>query len=439
MTLDNLIKIFSDKGCKTAYVKSLGRNNNSKQQIYVAKGDIEILNVFPLGDFQAVLKGNAKNKTFHASCVFYWLNDQGNKFKAPNAKFILYPKYPEVRFSGFIQGCVNAPSEILNDVESERLLFFGVSDMGEIFGYVVNSYQDVYRDFFSLNNVPKVGILYSISIYSRRILLDTKFQLLSKLKAIYLKGWINSKQLKPGFKEVPCNESRCGGLTLEAELGIIQNGKSEPDFLGWEIKQFGIRKPHLLNASKITLMTPEPDGGLYGVKGGIEFVKKYGYLSPTTAERMDFTGNHLSGKVHKKTGLIMRIEGFDSSSNRIANASGGIYLIDQRDNIAASWSFAKLLTHWNKKHSKAAYIPSLSILQPVRQYKYSNNVVLGIGTDFNFFLKIFLEGKIYYDPGIHIDNIAIKPKLKPRSQFRITSRFIQELYSIIERVDLDNV
>jgi hypothetical protein len=37
-----------------------------------------------------------------------------------------------------------------------------------------------------------------------------------------------------------CEAPNCGGYTLEAELGITPNGYSEPDFLGWEVKQFGV-------------------------------------------------------------------------------------------------------------------------------------------------------------------------------------------------------
>ena len=439
MNLKNLLKLFSDKNCETVYVKRLVKNNNSKQQIYVAKGDTQILNVFPINDFKAVLNNNAIKETFHASCNFFWLDEDGNKFLAPNAKFILYPKYPEVRFSGFVQGCKKAPSEILNNPVEGRFLFFGVSKFDEILGYAADAESEIANEFSKLKNILMIGILYFLAIENKKIILDTKPQLLQKLKEIYFKGWIDSKQLKPNFIIAPCNESRCGGLTLEAELGIIQNGKSEPDYLGWEIKQFGVKKLHLINSSRITLMTPEPDGGLYKQKGGIDFVRTYGYKSKTIAERMDFTGYHKCGILQKKSALTLNIEGFDFDTNKITDANGGIYLFDKDDNIAASWSFSKMLTHWNKKHAKASYVPSLLNTTPNRQYKYSNNIILGEGTDFSFFINNVANGKIFYDPGIHIDNISIKATLKPRSQFRISSKFITNLYSKIDLVDLSNI
>lgn len=439
MNLKQLLQLFANKDCEIVYVKELVRNNNSKQQIYIARGDTQILNVFPVKEFKAVLNNNAKDETFHGACVFYWLDDEGHAALAPNAKFILYPEYPEVRFSGFVRGCNKAPSEILNHTVPGRYLFLGISKSAEIIGYASDADTDISIEFSKLKNVPKEGILFSIAVEGKKIILDTKHQLLQKLKEIYSKGWIDSKQLKPGFVISACNESRCGGLTLEAELGIIQNGKSEPDYLGWELKQFGVKKIHLINSSRITLMTPEPDGGFYKNEGGIDFVKKYGYISPSHIERMDFTGYHKCGIIQKKSGLILDIDGFDFKNNRIINPNGGIYLIDNKDNIAASWSFSKMLTHWNKKHAKASYIASLLRVLPKRQYKYSNNVLLGEGTDFSFFINNIATGKIFYDPGIHIDNISVKAVLKPRSQFRISSRFIKELYKKFEVIDLNAI
>jgi hypothetical protein len=41
--------------------------------------------------------------------------------------------------------------------------------------------------------------------------------------------------LKSDGRVLPCNASNCGGNTLEAELGVAQNGYAEPDFMGWDI------------------------------------------------------------------------------------------------------------------------------------------------------------------------------------------------------------
>ncbi|WP_425294886.1 MvaI/BcnI family restriction endonuclease [Neomesorhizobium albiziae] len=40
------------------------------------------------------------------------------------------------------------------------------------------------------------------------------------------------------------------------------NGYAEPDFVGWEVKQYGVNNFTAYRAeSPVTLMTPEPTGG----------------------------------------------------------------------------------------------------------------------------------------------------------------------------------
>ena len=49
-------------------------------------------------------------------------------------------------------------------------------------------------------------------------------------------GWIESKRLNSDGKAISYRAPNGGGYTLEAELGIVPNGVSEPDYLGWEVK-----------------------------------------------------------------------------------------------------------------------------------------------------------------------------------------------------------
>ncbi|WP_083158081.1 MvaI/BcnI family restriction endonuclease [Allomuricauda sp. CP2A] len=236
---------------------------------------------------------------------------------------------------------------------------------------------------------------------------------------------------------LPYRASNCGGYTLEAELGVAPNGYSEPDFMGWEIKQFGVKKFENINSSVITLMTPEPTNGLYKSKGTEYFIKTYGYPDKLgRPDRMNFGGVHKAGELHPTTKLEMKLIGFDQESGKIRNSNGSISLIDQQGNEAASWSFSSMLLHWNRKHDKACYVPSLSNTKGDRKYKYGNNVILGTGTDFQLFLGQMASGNIYYDPGIKLENLSTKPKIKKRSQFRIKSRFLPNLYKKNEVIDL---
>lgn len=437
MNLKNLIRLFGDKGCTKLYVKELQRNNNSKQQIYIATGDTQILSLFPTEEFKINTDGKRKNATLHAAVKFSWLDEEGNAYPAPQAKFIFYPDYPEVRFSGFVRGSKKAPSEILNNQIPGRLLFFGVSTNDEVFGHVVSPESEIAQEFASLKNLERIGIIYSLGIAKEKIVKDTKQLLLKELQRIHFEGWIKSKQLGKDNIVRPCNTDRCGGPTLEAELGVIQNGRSEPDYLGWEIKQFGVKDFNKIRGVKITLMTPEPDGGYYKEEGVPAFITEYGYKSNSKADRMDFTGQLRVGIPQEKKRLKLIIEGYDFKSKKIVDASQGVLLKDKEGNIAASWSFSTLLDKF-KKYNRASYIPSLKLMEPERQYCYSNRIQLGIGTDFSYFVNALNNGRIYYDPAIHIENFTSKPNQKTRNQFRILSHFLPELYpnTNMENVDL---
>ncbi len=437
MNLKNLIRLFSDKNCTKLYVKELQRNNNSKQQIYIATGDTQILSLFPTEEFKVNNDGKRKKATLHAAVKFSWLDEEGNKYPAPHAKFILYPDYPEVRFSGFVRGSKKAPSEILNNQIPGRLLFFGISNDEEVFGFVIGPESEIAQEFANLKNLERIGIIYSLGIIKEKIVKDTRQLLLKELKRIHLQSWITSKQLGKNNVISPCKTDRCGGPTLEAELGVIQNGISAPDYLGWEIKQFGVKEFNKIRGVKITLMTPEPDGGYYKKEGVLDFMNEYGYLSTKTSDRKDFTGQHQVGVLKPKKRLKLIIEGFDFKTKKIIDASKGVFLVDRDDSVAASWSFSKLLDKF-KKYNRASYIPSIKRMEPERQYHYSNKIQLGIGTDFSYFINALSEGKIYYDPAIHVENISTKPNPKTRNQFRILSHYLPELYPDMnmEQVDL---
>ena len=184
-------------------------------------------------------------------------------------------------------------------------------------------------------------------------------------------------------------------------------------------------------------MTPEPTDGLYKSKGAEYFLNKYGYADKTGKEdRINFGGIHKVGIRHETTNLEMKLLGFDIESGKIRNTNGRIILTDKKGNEAAAWSFSSLLLHWNRKHNQACYVPSISDTTGSRKYKYGNQVILGMGTDFQLFLNQLAKGNIYYDPGIKMENISVKPKIKKRSQFRIKSEYLSNLYKSSEIVAL---
>jgi hypothetical protein len=433
MNLQNLKKSFADYGCQKVYVKKLSPNDNSKNQVYLG-GSFEIMNILPIAEIKTEAAGDWNRERFKASIKFSWIGNDGNIYPAPNSQLILYPKYPEVRFSGFLSMCQNPPSELMTQRLADRLLFLSVSKTGTVLGYVAAPNSEIVQEFNKLKTDEEVGVFKVIELPQT---VNNKEKLLSELYRIHQLNWITSKRLDKDGNILPCISSNCGGYTLEAELGITPNGYSEPDYLGWEIKQFGVTSFERMNSSVITLMTPEPTDGIYKIKGAEVFLNQYGYADKTGREdRINFGGIHKAGIRHASTNLEMQLIGFDNASGKIRSSNGRIALVDTKGNEAAAWSFASMFLHWNRKHNQACYVPSLADTSGNRQYKYGDKVILGTGTDFQLFLKQMTIGNIYYDPGIKMENISTKPKIKKRSQFRILSQHLNSLYRDSELVTL---
>jgi MvaI/BcnI restriction endonuclease family len=428
-----LKSLFADNGCTKIYVKKLAPNDNSKNQVYFG-GSFEILNILPISEIKTEAAGDWNKERFKATINFSWFDDDGLIFPAPNSQLILYPKYPEVRFSGFLKGCEKAPSKLMAQRLADRLLFFSVSKKGEVLGYVADPNSEIAVEFSKLSLSIEHGVFKVIELQQ---IINNKERLLAELLRIYNLGWINSKRLDSLGNILPCDAPNCGGYTLEAELGITPNGYSEPDFLGWEVKQFGVDKLDKVDSAIITLMTPEPTHGLYVSSGAADFIKKYGYADKSgRPDRMNFGGVHKAGERHHLTDLQLELVGFDINTGKIRSTDGRIALIDKDDNEAASWSFSSMFLHWNRKHNQACYVPSLSETEIERKYRYGSKIILGTGTDFQLFLAQMALGNIYYDPGIKMENISTKPKIKKRSQFRIKSKHLPNLYKNNEIVDV---
>ena len=296
-----------------------------------------------------------------------------------------------------------------------------------------------------MKDLQTVGIFKEITLSKGVIQLNTKKQLIDELKRIHNLGWIDAKRFDAQKNILPCSSSNCGGYTLEAELGITPNGYSQPDYLGWEIKQFSVKNFSKWNTEVLTLMTPEPTNGLYVTEGIEAFIRKYGYEDKLGREaRINFGGVHKFNLTQNNTHLKLSIIGFDSAANKITDTNGYIGLIDTNDSIAASWSFTSLLKHWNTKHANACYVPSknrkdLSFSFSGQQYCYGDNILLGAGTDFSLVLAQIAKGRLYYDPGIKLE-LEIEGKrrqnIKRRSQFRIKSGDLTSLYRSNEIISL---
>lgn len=139
-----------------------------------------------------------------------------------------------------------------------------------------------------------------------------------------------------------------------------------------------------------------------------------------------------TGKVQALTRFTLTLIGYDASADKITDGGGRVALVHASGEEAATWKFTDLMAHWTRKHPLAAYVPSIHE-KGKDLYRFGPTVRLGEGTDFLHFLRAMSEGKVYYDPGIKLeDSSTDHPKSKRRSQFRIKSADLPLLYDKME-------
>lgn len=430
---DFLIKL----GVTESFFKMLAENDNSKQQLYLG-GSFNVLQQLPFGEITEYPENKEPN--YKAPMEFYWIDDSLNYEKAPHTQLILYPKYPEVRLSGFLKGCSTAPSKDMQPIPKElrttnngkdgRVLIFGVTPDDKVYGYLASKNSPLAIDI-------EKNLYISIPEKERKILnqfpLETnsfadKKALIIKLRELVKKDWIPSVRMNSYGIVQPYKALNGGGYTMEAHFGIIPNGDAEPDYKGWELKSY--------SKTTLTLMTPEPDKGYYREIGAKEFAIKYGH--DTAPNEKYFTGPFIVNKPCKISDLKLVLSGFNEKTQKIDDISGGIMLVDTNNNPVAIWSFSALLKHWCNKHQHACYMRYESKKENDNiYYKYNPLVHLGEGTEFPKFLQAMSKGIIRYDPAIKVTfDKSGNSKGKARSQFRITVNNLSILYDSFKEVDI---
>lgn len=428
-TLAALVSRFDALGATRIFFKPLAENDNSKQQVYLG-GSFEVLTFFPYGTVKA--EPGLAEPTFKATLEFHWIGPDTAE-KAQGAQLILYPRYPEVRLSGFLAGCRTAPRTHLRPIPKQdrkgadgRILFFGTTADGRTLAHLAPTGSPLACEALLAPHVD-AGVFKELPI-SGTPAGDSKSLVIRKLREIQRMGAVPSMRLDRSGNRIPYRARNGGGYTLEALLGIKPNGDAAPDYLGWEIKAF--------SGNHITVMTPEPDGGFYGENGVGAFVRRYG-RRVEGKDQMYFTGRHYFGKADGTTSMTLGLVGFDITKGTITDVAGRIVLIDPTGAEGASWSYSHLLTHWNRKHASAAYVPYASTPTEMPAYTYGNPVLFGERTDFSRYLRALATGLVVFDPGSKIDGAdSARPRVKARSQFRVARRRLQALYERFDELDL---
>jgi len=419
LSLSELVQMMVDLGADQVFAKILAPNDNSKNQPYLAKGDLSVLNVFPVGSF--VESRDGKTPTFKTPFPLYWVTPDGQLERAPGSQLIVYPKYPEVRLSGFLRGTNSGPNALMSSRQPGRVMMLASTPDGRVLGIVLHPGSAAATELSARSEeFEKQGVLFAIPVAgwstSRKRLLDL-------LGRVHRKGWTDSVRLTSAGL-VPCVGTNCGGCTLEALMGIASNSAPGPDFDGWEIKGHHTRGFSRPATGQVTLMTPAPTGGLYK-QDPVKFVHTFGYPHKGNRDRTNFSSPHRVGVRNRHTGLTPKLEGFDVASGRIVEFGGRLVLTNDAGFEAATWDFPALMEKWTHKHAKAAFVPYMSRTEPDRQYAYGPMIKLGEGTDFLRFLRQLALGHVAYDPGIWIAGGKIG---RARSQFRVAARYVPELY-----------
>jgi hypothetical protein len=422
--LADLVERFKSLGATRVLCKPLSENDNSKQQIYLG-GSFEVLQLLPYKSIRA--DEGFKRETFKAELAFSWIDAAGHVAEAVGAQLILYPKYPEVRLSGFLRGCAIAPSAYMRPVPRDkrassgpdgRLLFLATTPANSVLAYLAIPSDALAQEFKALlasRSLLQIGVFHELPIYEVG---NSRDALLARLRQIHAEGWHSSRRLNRSGVAIPYTAQNGGGYTLEALFGIVPNGISAPDFLGWELKAY--------SSGRVTLMTPEPDTGYYGDKGVEAFVRRYG--RPLEGDVLYFTGTHRANVPCPASGQTLIVRGFNLQNNKIVDIDGGIELLDSARNVSAGWSFRGLIEHWGRKHASTAYVQYTKKAAALPQYKYLSPVLLGEGTDFIKYLTALLSGSVVYDPGSKVVNASSRPRTKARSQFRIAIAGLSSLY-----------
>lgn len=434
LSLETLQGMMITVGVTKLLVKELAPNDNSKNQPYVAKNNLDAINILPAGEFRV----DPISRKLKAPLDFYWLQHNGELSRAPQTKLIFYPEYPELRLSGFLQGAAAAPNYLMNTRLKGRLLFLGIDKNRRIVAWVAGPESSLARAYAALGRLERLGVFAVVPLVPNEYGFSTRDLLINELRRIRGLDWIDSKSLKSDGSIVECKASHCVGYTLEAELGIARNAFSEPDFKGWEVKATTVKRLSARPSSKaITLMTPEPTGGHYRTDGVEAFVRKFGYPDKKgRPDRLNFGGIFRSGVYHTGTKLTMKLDGFDTENEELVDPSGSLKLVAPSGEIAAEWSFASLMTLWNRKHAQTVYVPAESKKVP-RQYRYGGSVRFAEGTNFIRLLEAISAGQVYYDPGIKLEaESSSAPRKKNRSQFRIKSHALPMLYSKMESIEI---
>lgn len=457
-TVGDLTALMAGQCCERVLIKKLGKNNNDKQQVYFHH-DASLLNsVFDMTfatreSSQSSKRGGAVAGKKILSAVFndfHWLGTDGSLHQVAECKGVLYAQYPEVRLSGFKASTGLMPRSmsidfVRNNPAVERYLALGATAEGRTIAMMLAEPDAAFsEEFLQLPLAENSTICRFIEIQQLSGSAKLKAMLIERIGGKTVKGC----RLDADGITLPFTGTQVHGYTLEHELGIKTNADKSGDIFGIELKCF--------SGKKLTLFTPEPDGGLYA-ESFEAFMIKYGYEKETVYR---FTGLHRVGGVSERSGLILGVVCRPASSRQLMPLteydpdiplsrqldSLQVVLTDKEGNLAASWSSERLLNNWGVKHQEAVYVPA-------KVFRNDNPVEFGAGftkkvifgdsvlwcrkTSLERMINAIVTGIIFLDPAPKLDPDNPRNN-KRRSQWRVNNIYRDSalLYEMVSEVKI---
>ncbi|MBJ7312181.1 MvaI/BcnI family restriction endonuclease [Rugamonas sp. CCM 8940] len=439
-------------GADLALLKILPKNANDKNQIYVAS-DFGVL--FDIFDLTLAERGastsETKDRSDSSSRIreaafnsFTWIRRNGPPVAARRVKAIIYPQYPEARLSG-LQTVENTMPQALSVAytkqypEAKRLLVLGRLPRGECIGLVcIDMSSEFEAELAALPGFTRAKACKRLEIAQ-----DSAGKLEARLASVLGKS-LPGCRLDSYGNTLPFSGTQVCGYTLEHALGIVPNSNMDGDLYGIELKTH--------TQVKVTLFTPEPDGGLY-VESFAGFMKKYGYADADGDYRL--TGVHRAGEICAKSGLTLQVwEYREEEGRRVAypynpatalTAKIGavdVVLTGPEGEVAASWSLERLMNCWGAKHNQVVYIKANKVPNPdaaqaaaghEHLVTFERTVMWCRNTTAERLLNAICDGVIFLDPApkLHATSSA---KNKRRAQWRVNdiTKAASALYSEVK-------
>lgn len=452
-SIEELKSILTAIGAEQALLKALPKNANDKNQIYIASDFGALFDDFDLtlserGESASVTKDRSIPGKRIPEAIFNnfaWLRRDGTLVAAKRVKAIIYTQYPEARISGLqaVDGSMPVSLSVAYTKQypdAKRVLVLARLPLGKCVGLVcIDTPPAFLAEIAALPGIPRAAAC-------KRLWLDTgsSYKLEKKLANILGRAHRGCR-LDAYGNTLPFSGTQVCGYTLEHALGIVPNSNKDGDLYGIELKTH--------TQPKVTLFTPEPDGGLY-TDDFSGFMRTYGYRDSNGDYRV--TGIHRANEKCGKSGLTLRVReqclGADGSiqavpydrttplTPKLDRVDVALVAID--GTVAASWSLQRLMNCWGAKHNEVVYIPATKTTNPdsaefIDGYEhhvtFGNTVMWCKTTTAERLLQAIEDGVIYLDPApkLHATDAS---KNKRRAQWRVNdiTKAAHALYSVVE-------